>query len=85
MQIKEEMKMMVAELNRHTMLYNAGKPEISDKEWDEKYFRLAQLEREFPDEVLPNSPTRAIQYQTLNGLAKVKHNHWIKLKIWASL
>lgn len=68
------MKELVKFLNYHTKLYDEGHPEISDKEWDEKYFELLKLE-ELSGIVLPNSPTHKIKYEIVNELKKVKHNH----------
>ena len=70
----EEMKMMVAELNYHTKLYDEGHPEISDKEWDDKYFRLLDFENKTGIR-LPNSPTQKVDYQIVSELNKVQHNH----------
>lgn len=70
----ERMKELVDFLNKHTDLYEQGKPEISDKEWDENYFKLVKLESEW-DVYLPNSPTQSIRFETVSNLEKVKHNH----------
>lgn len=67
-------KFLVKELNRHTELYDKGVPEISDKEWDDMYFELVELEREC-GYILPNSPTQKVNYTVVNELQKVKHNH----------
>lgn len=74
MKIAEEMKMMIAELNYHTKLYNEGHPEWSDKQWDEAYFRLEELEKK-TGLIFPNSPTQKIIFENVNNLEKVKHNH----------
>lgn len=65
---------LVSELNRLTVLYDKGTPEISDKEWDDMYFELVALEHE-RGYVLPNSPTQRVNYAVVNELAKVQHNH----------
>lgn len=65
---------LVKKLNEYTVLYDEGNPVISDKEWDDMYFELFELEQEcgyFP----PDSPTQKIKYDILNQLKKVKHNH----------
>lgn len=67
-------KFLTKELNRHTELYDKGVPEISDKEWDNMYFELVELEREW-GYILPNSPTQKVNYTAVNELQKVKHNH----------
>lgn len=71
---KARVEYLVAELNKHTELYDKGTPEISDKEWDDMYFELVALEHE-RGYVLPNSPTQKVNYTVVNELQKVKHNH----------
>ena len=71
---KARVEYLVAELNRHTVLYDRGVPEISDKEWDDMYFELVNLEHEW-GYILPNSPTQRVNYVMVNELQKVKHNH----------
>ena len=70
----EEIRSLIEYLNGHTKFYDEGRPEISDKEWDDKYFALKKLE----DECLiyfNNSPTQSVSYQVINALEKVEHNH----------
>ena len=74
MDIKEVMSNLITELNNYTKAYDEGKPLISDKEWDDKYFTLVKMEEE-NNLRLPNSPTQSIDYQVVNKLEKVKHNH----------
>ena len=69
------MKQLVEELNKHTELYDAGHPVISDAVWDKMYFELSELERQFPSIVLPESPTQKVNYTVVTELQKVKHNH----------
>ena len=71
---KTRIEYLVSELNRLTELYDKGTPEISDKEWDDMYFELAELERE-RRYILPHSPTQKVNYTVVNELTKVKHNH----------
>ena len=71
---KARVEYLVAELNRHTELYDKGIPEISDKEWDDMYFELVALEHEM-GYILPNSPTQRVNYTVVNELQKIKHNH----------
>ena len=65
---------LIEYLNARTVEYEAGHPTISDKEWDDKYFELAKLEKE-NNIYLENSPTQKIVYQVVNQLEKVEHNH----------
>lgn len=62
------------ELNATSILYDKGFPVISDKEWDEKYFELKQLEEEIA-ETKSNSPTQSIPFVFVTELKKVSHNH----------
>lgn len=71
---KARIEYLVAELNKHTALYDKSTPEISDKEWDTMYFELVSLEAE-TDYILSNSPTQQVNYVVVNELQKVQHNH----------
>lgn len=71
---KEEITNLVEYLNEHTGYYNEGCPRISDKEWDECYFTLVKYEKA-TGFVHPDSPTQKIEYQTVDNLKKVEHNH----------
>lgn len=55
-------------------MYDKGTPIVSDKEWDDKYFKLQQLEKE-TGIIYPFSPTQSIYYASLNKLNTVVHNH----------
>ena len=68
------MEELIKQLNRATELYDQGKPIMSDKEWDDLYFQLQELEKE-TGVILPNSPTQEIVYQIVPRLEKVEHNH----------
>ena len=70
----DEMRDLIEKLNYYTKLYDEGKSPISDKEWDDMYFHLEKLEEETVIS-LGNSPTIHIDYQVVNQLKKVKHNH----------
>ena len=68
------MKELIDFLNYHTIKYDEGNPEISDKEWDDKYFQLKDLENTLNIR-LNNSPTQKINYEVVSSLEKVAHNH----------
>ncbi len=70
----DEMRELIDKLNYYTKLYDEGNPAISDKEWDDMYFHLEELEEE-TGIYLGNSPTVHVDYQVVNQLKKVKHNH----------
>ena len=69
-----EIRILIDQLNHYTDKYNRGQSEWSDKEWDEHYFRLQQLEKE-TGIIYPDSPTQSIWYLTLDKLNKSKHDH----------
>ena len=69
-----EMQELVDKLNYYTKLYDEGNPAISDKEWDDMYFQLQDMER-MTGVYLPDSPTQKVNYQVINALTKVEHNH----------
>lgn len=68
-------KYLVETLNKYTELYDEGHPAISDKEWDDLYFELVELEKRWPQWIFPNSPTQRVNYEVVNQLNKVHHNH----------
>ena len=68
------MKELIEFLNYHQKLYDEGTPVISDKEWDDAYFELKNLE-EIAGESLPGSPTQKIRYEVVSELKKVKHEY----------
>lgn len=72
--MEDRIEELVAKLNYYTKLYDEGRPIISDKEWDDLYFELFRLEN-LSKYVLHNSPTQRIDYQVVNQLKKVEHNH----------
>lgn len=74
MKDKLEMGALVRKLNEATKQYDLGTPIMSDKEWDDLYFKLEQMEKE-SGIILANSPTQTITYQVVNKLEKVEHNH----------
>lgn len=61
-------------LNRYTKSYDEGHPEISDREYDDLYNQLLELE-EKTGIIYPNSPTQRINYSVVTSLNKVTHNH----------
>ena len=72
--IYDKIRFLVRYLNDCTEAYDKGNPKITDEEWDNKYFELKSLEEE-TGLVLSNSPTQTINYDVVNALTKVEHNH----------
>lgn len=56
------------------LAYDQGHPIISDKEWDEWYWSLTEMENMLGFQH-PDSPTKRIIYEVKNELQKVEHNH----------
>ena len=71
---KNEIKQLVNKLNYYTKLYDEGRPEISDEEWDNMYFELMALENQ-TGIYFEDSPTQKVNYQVVNKLNKVEHSH----------
>lgn len=59
--IKKEMMQLIVAIERHNDLYyNRAQPEIADAEYDALVERLRELEQQYPDLVVANSPTRSV-------------------------
>ncbi len=64
-----------AELERHNRLYySEARPEISDREFDLLMRELIDLEREHPELATPDSPTRRVGGEPLEGFEQVAHD-----------
>ena len=74
MRDNEQILDLIQKLNYYTKKYDEGKPEISDEEWDNMYFQLQELENE-TGIYYEDSPTQRVNYQVVNELKKVTHNH----------
>ena len=68
------MEELINILNQATAEYDKGTPLMSDKQWDDLYFELVELE-EKEGVVRSDSPTQKILYTVVNELKKVEHNH----------
>ena len=69
-----EIRNLIDKLNYYTKKYDEGNPEISDQEWDDMYFKLQSLENQYHT-YCEDSPTQKVNYQVVNKLNKVEHNH----------
>lgn len=71
----EEMKVLIPKINKASYSYYVlDNPIISDKEWDEMYYRLLDLEK-MTGVVLPDSPSKKVGGETLDKFQKVVHSH----------
>ena len=72
--IKEKIKTLSDELLRHQYLYYVeSKPEISDREYDGMFDELVALEKEYPEYVLENSPTKRVGSDLDNTFPEKAH------------
>jgi DNA ligase (NAD+) len=68
------MEKLIKELNAATVAYDKGTPIMTDKEWDDKFFQLVEMENDLGWHY-PDSPTQKIYFETISELKKVQHNH----------
>ena len=62
------------EIRKHDRLYyEEAAPVISDREYDRLYRELADLEKQFPDLVTPDSPTQRVGGKPLEAFAQIQH------------
>ena len=72
--MKERIKYLTELLIEYTEMYDLGKPVVSDREWDELFFELRDLEKKTGFS-LPYSPTKIVNFDIVSSLKKVEHNH----------
>ena len=71
--IKNEIEQLVKDLNYHCYRYYVlDAPEISDEEYDRRYFHLKDLEEKYRH-ILPDSPTQRVGAPPLEKFEKIKH------------
>ncbi|MGU8679037.1 NAD-dependent DNA ligase LigA [Clostridium perfringens] len=74
----KEMKSLISELNiASDMYYNTSNTIMNDKDWDMKFDRLKELEKE-TGIVLGNSPSINVGYEVKSKLEKVKHEYILR-------
>lgn len=74
----EEIRKRLAELRRQIqrhdyLYYNLDKPEISDREYDVLMQELLSIEEEYPELVIPNSPSQRVGGEPLPFFTQVRH------------
>lgn len=75
--IRERIEELREEVLKHDRLYDEGKPEITDAEYDVLYLELVKLEKEHPEYDDPASPTKRIvvsESTKVSRLSKVTHS-----------
>ena len=71
----DEMRVLIPKINKASYSYYVlDNPIISDKEWDEMYYRLLDIEK-LTGVVLPDSPSIKVGGETLDKFQKVVHSH----------
>ena len=74
MEPQKEIQQLTKELEHAGFLYYVkDAPEMSDYDYDHKLRRLEELEAQYPEYALPNSPTRRVGGAALSQLVKVRH------------
>jgi DNA ligase (NAD+) len=68
----ETLRRDITEHNRR--YYEEAAPTISDREYDQLYRELAELEKKFPQFAHEDSPTRRVGGQPLKQFAQVAHH-----------
>src|SRR5262249_39523144 len=62
------------EIRKHDRLhYQDAAPIISDRDYDQIYKDLVDLERQFPDPLTPDSPTQRVGRRPLEAFAQIQH------------
>jgi DNA ligase (NAD+) len=75
----EKIKELVENLNRYSYeYYSLDSPSVSDKDYDQMYYELQELEKE-TEYVLPYSPTLRVGDVVLDGFSKYTH----KARLWS--
>ena len=70
------MSELVSLLNRYAHeYYTKDEPSVSDSEYDQLYRELVSLEEQYPNEILPESPTHRVGGKVLDGFEKYQHQY----------
>ena len=70
------MSELVSLLNRYAHeYYTKDAPSVSDSEYDQLYRELVSLEEQYPNEILPESPTHRVGGKVLDGFEKYQHQY----------
>jgi DNA ligase (NAD+) len=71
---KKRHAQLAAEIQRHDRAYYVeGRQLITDREYDQLFKELQELEKDFPDLVTPESPTQRVGGAPSEKFARVKH------------
>lgn len=63
------------EIEHHRYLYHVlDKPELSDEAYDSLFHELETLEKDYPDIIIPDSPTQRVGGEPIEKFKKVRHD-----------
>ncbi len=72
--IKQQIEQLRQQIRHHDYQYYVlNTPEISDREYDELFTQLKNLETKHPQLITPDSPTQRVAGQPLDGFKTVQH------------
>jgi len=72
--IKKEIEDLRDKIRYHDRRYYVlNDPEISDKEYDDLLKKLIELEKKYPQLIIPDSPTQRVSGQVLEGFPSIRH------------
>ena len=70
----DRMKELVQILNEACHdYYVLDNPKITDQEYDDYYRELEELEKQYPDMILENSPTKRVGGKIIDEFKKITH------------
>lgn len=70
------MNELVSLLNQYAKeYYTQDNPTVSDSQYDQLYRELVELEKQHPENILPNSPTHRVGGLVLEGFKKYQHEY----------
>ena len=73
-EVIKKLKRLAEQIEYHNNLYyNNDSPEISDAEYDNLRIANTELEQQFPNLVLPNSPSKKVGAELNSSFKKVQH------------
>ena len=73
-EVIKKLKRLAEQIEYHNNLYyNNDNPEISDAEYDNLRIKNMELEKQFPNLVLPNSPSKKVGAELNSSFKKVQH------------
>ncbi|HFU7468421.1 TPA: NAD-dependent DNA ligase LigA [Streptococcus agalactiae] len=74
--MENRMNELVSLLNQYAKeYYTQDNPTVSDSQYDQLYRELVELEKQHPENILPNSPTHRVGGLVLEGFEKYQHEN----------